>query len=42
VDNIRKTITRYKEGQPYELPVEFRRRLHTALCAKWREKHTTD
>jgi len=41
VDNIRKTITRYKEGQPYELPVEFRRRLHTALCAKWREKHTT-
>ncbi len=39
VDNIRKTITLYKEGEPYELPVQFRERLHSALRAKWREKH---
>ena len=39
VDNIRKTITLYKEGRPYELPVQFRERLHSALRAKWREKH---
>ena len=37
VDNIRKTITLYKEGQPYELPVEFRNRLHRALREKWTE-----
>lgn len=39
VDNIRKTITLYKDGQPYELPVEFRSRLHIAMRAKWSEKH---
>jgi anti-sigma factor RsiW len=38
VDNIRKTITLYKDGQPYELPVEFRTRLHSALRAKWLER----
>lgn len=41
VDNIRKTITLYKDGQPYQLPVEFRGRLHAALRTKWREKHTS-
>lgn len=39
VDNIRKTITLYKDGRQYELPVSFRDRLHSALRAKWREKH---
>lgn len=39
VDNIRKTITLCKEGQPYEMPVEFRWRLHDVLQRKWREKH---
>lgn len=39
VDNIRKTITLYKEGQAYELPVQFRERLHSTLRAKWNEKH---
>ena len=39
VDNIRKTITLYKEGKPYELPVEFRRRLHGALRERWKETH---
>ena len=41
VDNIRKTITLYKEGEPYDLPVQFRDKLHSALRAKWREKHPT-
>ena len=39
VDNIRKTITLYKDGQPYELPLSFRDKLHSALRAKWSEKH---
>lgn len=36
VDNIRKTITLYKEGRPYDLPVGFRDRLHTTLRARWK------
>jgi anti-sigma factor RsiW len=40
VDNIRKTITLYKNGQPCELPAESRTRLHTALRARWNESHT--
>ena len=39
VDNIRKTITLYKNGQPYELPVKFREQLHEALRRRWRQKH---
>ena len=39
VDNIRQTITLYKDGQPYELPDPFRERMHSALRAKWNEKH---
>ena len=39
VDNIRKTITLYKQGQPVELPIAFRRRLHSALRQRWRETH---
>ena len=31
VDNIRQTITLYKDGQPYKLPAAFHRKLHTAL-----------
>ncbi len=42
VDNIRKTITLYRAGVPYELPLEFRDRLHQALRAKWRETHSAD
>ena len=38
VDNIRQTITLYKNDQPYELPVRFREKLHEALRAKWQEK----
>jgi len=39
VDNIRKTITVYRAGQAYELPVPFRQRLHEALQQKWKESH---
>jgi len=38
VDNIRQTITLYKDGQPYELPVKFRDQLHEALRKRWKEK----
>ena len=39
VDNIRKTITLYKAGKPYELPLDFRSRLHAALRQRWKETH---
>jgi hypothetical protein len=39
VDNIRQTITLYKEGKPYTLPAEFRHRLHSALRQRWSETH---
>ncbi|MCX7865982.1 anti-sigma factor family protein [Limisphaera sp. VF-2] len=39
VDNIRKTITLYKNGEPFELPVEFRQRLHAALRERWKQIH---
>jgi anti-sigma factor RsiW len=39
VDNIRKTITLYKDGEPYELPLGFRNKLHTALRQRWKETH---
>ncbi|MBI4659063.1 MAG: zf-HC2 domain-containing protein [Verrucomicrobia bacterium] len=39
VDNLRKTIRLYKAGQPYELPVKFREKLHAVLRKKWKETH---
>ena len=42
VDNIRQTITLYKDGQPYELPLDFRRRLYRSLRDKWKETRGTD
>jgi hypothetical protein len=39
VDNIRHTITLYQEGKPYELPLPFRQRLHSALRAQWKATH---
>lgn len=39
VDNIRKTITLYKNGQPYELPAEFHRQLHNVLRQRFTELH---
>lgn len=37
VDNVRKTITLYRNDKPCELPVEFRDRLHAALRNCWKE-----
>ena len=39
VDNIRQTITLYKEGQAYEMPLAFRTRMHTAIRERWRKIH---
>ena len=39
VDNIRQTITLYKNGQPYELPVRFQQQLHQALRERWQDTH---
>jgi hypothetical protein len=39
LDNIRQTITLYKEGQPVELPAVFRQRLHSVLRQRWAETH---
>lgn len=35
VDNIRQTITVYRDGQPVEIPAACRERLHTALRERW-------
>ena len=34
----RKTITLYKDGQPYAMPVQFRDRMHDGLRKKRKEK----
>jgi hypothetical protein len=39
VDNIRKTITLYKDGQPYELPAQFREKLHECLRERFDQLH---
>jgi hypothetical protein len=39
VDNIRQTITLYKEGTPRTLPIKFRRQLHAVLKQRWNEAH---
>ena len=39
IDNIRQTITLYKNGEPCELPVAFRDRLHSALRERWQQTH---
>lgn len=38
VDNVRKTITLYRNDKPCDLPAEFRDRLHTALHQCWKNK----
>ena len=37
VDNIRKTITLCKDGKPYELPIEFREKLHDILRQRFEQ-----
>lgn len=41
VDNIRKTITLYKEGQPFEIPEPLRQKLRQCLRARWEAKFKT-
>ncbi len=38
VDNIRQTISLYKDGQPYAIPAAFQDRLQQCLKARWEEK----
>lgn len=38
VDTIRKTITLYKKGEAYELPLAFREKLHRTLREKWQDR----
>ncbi len=38
VDNIRKPIRRYKDGEPYALPIQFREQMYETLRKKWQEK----
>lgn len=35
VDNIRGTITLYKNGEPYPLPEPFHAKMHAALRDRW-------
>lgn len=39
VDNIRKTITLYRQGEVVEIPTECRERLHAALRERWKQLH---
>lgn len=41
VDNIRQTITLYKNGAPYALPIRFQKKLHRAVREKWKQVHPT-
>ena len=38
VDNIRQTISLYRDGHPYEMPKNFEQRLQQSLKSKWEEK----
>jgi hypothetical protein len=38
VDNIRQTISLYRDGQPYEMPRAFQERLQQTLKSRWEEK----
>jgi anti-sigma factor RsiW len=40
VDNIRQTISIYREGESWELPPEFRARLHASLRERWRQRQS--
>lgn len=41
VDNIRKTIKLYKEGQVYDIPPELCQKLRQSLREKWKQKYQT-
>ena len=39
VDTVRKTIALYQQGERYDLPAAFQRKLHAALRQQWKETH---
>ena len=41
VDNIRQTISLYRNGEPYPIPAEFQRQLKESLRQRWDEKFGT-
>jgi len=42
VDNIRQTITLYKNGQPYALPPKFQKKLHAVLRHQFVKQANSD
>jgi len=38
VDNVRQTITLYRENEPCKLPEKFRKKLHTCLRKHWKKR----
>ncbi len=41
VDNIRQTISLYRAGEPYPMPIAFQDRMKHALKAKWEQRFGT-
>ena len=41
IDNIRKTISLYKDSKPYAMPPEFHSRLNGILKEHWRKKFSS-
>jgi hypothetical protein len=41
VDNVRRTITLFKAGKPYPVPVRCHKRLHQALRERWASRFGT-
>lgn len=39
VDTVRQTITLYQNEHIYEMPIEFRNRLHAAMRDRWKQLH---
>lgn len=37
IDNVRKTVTLYRNQEPYDLPPAFHARLHALIRQKWSE-----
>lgn len=38
VDNIRQSISLYRDGQPYQMPASFEQQLQQTLKSRWEEK----
>lgn len=42
VDNIRQTISIYKDDQQIDVPLQYKKCLHNALREKWKQVHEKD